>query len=111
MLGISFILLGHRIKIELSEIESLVNKFTEADSAIRTVFPKADPFLVVNLIFDEKEKRNRIYTLETTIKPGQNVEEIRDTVLQVTGMIPSFYLEGTKLIVSHPSEPDLVEAY
>jgi hypothetical protein len=89
------------IKIELSEIEHVVNEFTEADNVIRKVFPKADPLLVVRLIFDEKAKREHIYTLEIILKSGQNLEEIRDRVVQVTGMVPSFYLKGTKMVVSH----------
>jgi hypothetical protein len=85
----------------MSEIEDVVKEFTEADNAIRTVFPKADPLLVVRLIFDEKVKKDSIYTLDVILKPGQNLEEIRDRVVQVTGTVPSFYLKGTQMIVSH----------
>jgi|SRR5262249_40672721 len=85
----------------MSEIEDVIKEFTEADNAIKTVFPKVDPFLVVRLIFDEKARKNSIYTLDMILKPGQNLEEIRDRVVQVTGMVPSFYLEGTQMIVSH----------
>lgn len=35
-------------------VEEVVKEFTEADNAIKTVFPKADPLLVVRLIFDDK---------------------------------------------------------
>jgi hypothetical protein len=85
----------------MSGIEEVVREFNEADNAIKRVFPKADPVLVIRLIFDEKAKKDSIYTLEVIFKPGQDLEEIRDRVVQVTGMVPSFYLKGTKMIVSH----------
>ncbi|HEX9320056.1 MAG TPA: hypothetical protein VF884_14070 [Nitrososphaeraceae archaeon] len=92
---------GQIFWITMSEIEDVVKKFNEADNAIRTLFPKSDPILVVNLIFDEKAGRNNIYTLEVNLKAGQNLEEMRDRVVQLTGMVPSFYLHGTQMIVSH----------
>jgi hypothetical protein len=85
----------------MSQIEDVVMKFTEADRKIRTMFPKADPLLVVRLIFDQRENRNKIYTLEINLKQGQNTEVVRDRVVQLTGMVPSFYLHGTQMIVSH----------
>jgi hypothetical protein len=84
----------------MSEIEDVVKEFTEADNAIKAVFPKADPLLVVRLIFDAKAKKDNIYT-QVILKPGQKLEEIRDTVLQITGTVPSFYLKGTKAVASH----------
>jgi hypothetical protein len=83
------------------EINGVITEFTEAYDAIKTVFPKADPLLVIRLIFDHKEEKNSIYTLEINLRPGQNLEEIRNRVIQVTGMVPSFYLHGTQMIVSH----------
>lgn len=57
--------------------------------------------MVVSLIFDKKGNRKNIYTLETIINPGQDTEEIRKRVIERTGMSPAFYLQGTKMIVSH----------
>lgn len=85
----------------MSGIEDVIKEVTEADNTIKSVFPKVDPLLVVGLVFDEKTKRDNIYTLEVIFKPGQNLEEIRNTIMEVTGMVPSFYLKGTKSVVSH----------
>lgn len=85
----------------MTEILDVVREFTEAYDAISAVFPKADPLLVIRLIFDQKDNKNSIYTLEINLKPGQNLEDIRNRVVQVTGMVPSFYLHGTQMIVSH----------
>jgi hypothetical protein len=86
---------------EINSIEDVVREFTEADNAIKTVFPKADPILVVSLIFDEKAKKENIYTLEIILKPEQDTKQIRERVISVTGMAPGFYLKGTKMVVSH----------
>jgi hypothetical protein len=85
----------------MSNVVDVIREFTEADNAIRTVFPKVDPILVVRLIFDQKAKRDNIYTLEVILKPDQNTQEIRERVIKVTGMAPGFYLQGTKMVVSH----------
>jgi hypothetical protein len=42
---------------ESNSIREVVREFTEADKAIKTVFPKVDPLLVVRLIFDDKAKK------------------------------------------------------
>ena len=82
-------------------VKEVVKEFTEADNAIRTVFSKVDPLLVVRLIMDEKANRENIYTLEMILKPDQDTEQLRERVISVTGMAPGFYLKGTKMIVSH----------
>ena len=63
----------------MSNVVDVIREFTEADNAIRTVFPKVDPILVVRLIFDQKAKRENIYTLEVILKPDQNTQEIRES--------------------------------
>jgi hypothetical protein len=93
----------------MSSVEEVVREFTEADNAIKKVFPKVDPVLVVRLIFDEKTKRENIYTLEAILKPEQNTLEIRERVINVTGMAPGFYLQGTKMVVSHSLNLNLLK--
>ena len=90
-------------------VKEVVKEFTEADNAIKTVFSKVDPLLVVRLIFDEKTNRENIYTLEVILKPDQDTEQIRERVISVTGMAPGFYLKGTKMIVSHSIDLNLLK--
>ena len=94
---------------ESNSIREVVREFTEADNAIKTVFLKVDPILVVRLIFDEKAKKENIYTLEMILKPEQDTEQIRERVISVTGMAPSFYLQGTKMVVSHSLNLNLLK--
>lgn len=94
---------------ELNDVGEVVKEFTEADNAIKRVFSKVDPLLVVRLIFDEKAKKENIYTLEIILKPDQDTEQIRERVISVTGMAPGFYLKGTKMVVSHSLGLDLLK--
>ncbi|MGH9974079.1 MAG: hypothetical protein ACRD93_09300 [Nitrososphaeraceae archaeon] len=65
--------------------------------------------MVVSLIFDRASNQKHIYTLEVVLKPGQDIKAIREEVVSKTGMVPSFYLHGTKLIVSHVLDLDLLK--
>ncbi len=47
--------------MEINEVDEVIKEFTEADNAIRKVFPKVDPLLVVKLIFDRKEGRTYLH--------------------------------------------------
>jgi hypothetical protein len=94
---------------EANSVKEVVKEFTEADNAIKTVFSKVDPILVVRLIFDEKAKIENIYTLEVILKPEQDTEQIRERVISVTGMAPGFYLKGTKMVVSHSLDLSLLK--
>ncbi|HEU5446150.1 MAG TPA: hypothetical protein VFU67_03330 [Nitrososphaeraceae archaeon] len=94
---------------EANSVKEVVKEFTEADNAIKTVFSKVDPLLVVRLIFDEKAKKENIYTLEIILKPEQDTQQIRERVISVTGMAPGFYLKGTKMVVSHNLDLDLLK--
>ncbi|MFN2434534.1 MAG: hypothetical protein ABR515_04075 [Nitrososphaeraceae archaeon] len=94
---------------EANSVKEVVKEFTEADNAIRTVFSKVDPILVVRLIFDEKAKKENIYTLEINLKPEQDTKQIRERVISVTGMAPGFYLKGTKMVVSHNLDLNLLK--
>jgi hypothetical protein len=87
--------------LAMSGVQEVVNKFNSLDSALKKVFSKVNPLLVVSLIFDKNANENNVYTLEVIMKPGQDTEAIRQEVMDKTGMTPAFYLHGTKLIVTH----------
>jgi hypothetical protein len=105
----SFIIERRNTAIEMSTIEDVVKEFSEADVAIKSVFPKVDPVLVVRLIFDQMAKRHNIYTVEAILKDGQDTETVRKRVIEVTGMAPGFYLQDTKMIVSHKLDLQLLK--
>ena len=93
----------------MSGVEDVVNKFKILDDTLKQVYSKVDPLLVVSLIFDRNANKKYIYTVEAIMKPGMDTKAIRDRVINKTGMAPSFYLTGTKMIVSHTLDLDFLK--
>ena len=86
----------------MGTVQDVVDKFNLADNEIKATFPKVDPRLVAALVFDHNAKRENIYTLEIMLKPGQDTGKIREMVMYKSGVAPGFYLNGTKMVLSHP---------
>src|SRR4030095_7043077 len=93
----------------MSGVEDVVNKFNVLEDTLKQVYSKVDPLLVVSLIFDRNANKKYIYTVEAIMKPGLDTKAIRDNVIDKTGMAPSFYLTGTKMIVSHTLDLDFLK--
>jgi hypothetical protein len=93
----------------MSSISDLISKFDNLDQALKSVFPKVDPRTVVSLIMQGRKVENPLYTLETILKPGQNTDDIRELIIRETGMAPGFYLSGTKVIVTHKLNLELLK--
>ena len=90
-------------------VQDVINRFNAADEAIKETFPKVDPRLVVALIFDHKAKDKQLYTLDIIVKPGQDTDRIRQDVVNRTGFAPGFFINGTKMIVSHPLDIEFLK--
>jgi hypothetical protein len=93
----------------MNDIEDVRNKFNKLNETLKRMYSKVDPLLVVSLIFDRNANKKNIYTLEVILKPGQDTVVIRQNVINKTGMAPSFYLRGTKMIVNHTLDLDLLK--
>jgi hypothetical protein len=95
----------------LSQVHEVVKKFDELEDSIRTHLGKVDPLLIVDLILRQKKEKNKnpIYTLEVFIKPKQNTEEIRNRIINETGMVPAFYDGGTHIVVAHKVNLDVLK--
>ncbi|HEY6885243.1 MAG TPA: hypothetical protein VI278_14515 [Nitrososphaeraceae archaeon] len=95
----------------MSQVHEVVKKFDELEDSIRTHLGKVDPLLIVDLILRQKKEKNKnpIYTLEVFIKPKQNTEEIRNRIINETGMVPAFYDGGTHIVVAHKVNLDMLK--
>ena len=73
--------------------------------------PKVDRRLVIDLFLRLRENPNDtpMYTLETFTEEGTNNEEIRNDVIQKTGMAPQFFDKGTHIVVHHKLDYDLLK--
>jgi hypothetical protein len=87
----------------------VISKFDSLEQALKSAFPKVDPRSVIGLIMSERNQQNPLYTLEAVIKPGQDVDAIRDLIMRDTGMAPGFYLSGTKVVVTHKINLELLK--
>lgn len=89
--------------IKLSDIDEVLKKFDEFESSMSTHLEKVDPSLIVDMILRQKKDKNMnpLYTLEVFIKPKTNTEELRNRIVNETGMVPAFYDGGTHVVVAH----------
>lgn|SRR5437588_196919 len=89
--------------IKLSDIDEVLKKFDEFESSMSTHLEKVDPSLIVDMILRQKKDKNMnpLYTLEVFIKPKTNTEELRNRIINETGMVPAFYDGGTHVVVAH----------
>ena len=73
--------------------------------------PKVDRRLVIDLFLRLRENPNdkSMYTIETFTEEGTNNEEIRNDVIQKTGMAPQFFDKGTHIVVHHKLDYDLLK--
>ena len=90
-------------------ISDVISRFDSLEQALKSVCPKVDPRTVIGLVIREREQKNPLYTLETILKPGQNTDDIRELIIRETGMAPGFYLSGTKLVVTHKLNLELLK--
>lgn len=91
-------------------MSEVLKKFDELENAMRTHLGKVDPLLIVDLILRQKKKeKNPIYTLEVFVKPNPNTEEIKNRIINETGMVPAFYDGGTHVVVAHRINFDMLK--
>lgn len=94
----------------MSGTNEVLSKFGELEGTMRTHVGKVDPLLIIDLILRQRrDKKDPIYTHEVFIKPNQNTEEIRDRIVNTTGMMPAFYDNGTHIVVAHKINFDLLK--
>lgn len=95
----------------MSQVGEVLKKFNEFEDSMRTHLGKVDPLLIVDLLLRQKKEKNKnpIYTLEVFIKPKQNTDEIRNRIINETGMVPAFYDGGTHVVVAHKIDFDILK--
>lgn len=75
--------------------------------------PKVDRRLVIDLLlrFRENPSVKPMYTIETFVEEGGNTEEIRQQVIQMTGVTPQFHDRATHLVAHHRLDYDLLKEF
>jgi hypothetical protein len=95
----------------LSGKEEIISAMEQFEKLHEKYLPKVDRRLVVDLFLRLRENPNDkpMYTLETFTEEGTNNEEIRNDVIQKTGMAPQFFDKGTHIVVHHKLDYDLLK--
>jgi hypothetical protein len=95
----------------LSGKEEIISAMEQFEKLHEKYLPKVDRRLVIDLFLRLRENSNDkpMYTLETFTEEGTNNEEIRNDVIQKTGMAPQFFDKGTHIVVHHKLDYDLLK--
>jgi hypothetical protein len=95
----------------LSGKEEITSAMEQFEKMHEKYLPKVDRRLVIDLFLRLRENPNDkpMYTIETFTEEGTNHEEIRNDVIQKTGMAPQFFDKGTHIVVHHKVDYDLLK--
>jgi hypothetical protein len=95
----------------LSGKEEIISAMEQFEKLHEKYLPKVDRRLVIDLFLRLRENPNDkpMYTLETFTEEQTNNEEIRNDVIQKTGMAPQFFDKGTHIVVHHKLDYDLLK--
>jgi hypothetical protein len=95
----------------LSGKEEIISAMEQFEKVHEKYLPKVDRRLVIDLFLHLRENPNDrpMYTIETFTEGGTNQEEIRNDIIQKTGMAPQFFDKGTHIVVNHKLDYDLLK--
>ena len=95
----------------MSGKEEIISAMEQFEKVHEKYLPKVDRRLVIDLFLHLRENPNDrpMYTIETFTEEGTNHEEIRNDVIQKTGMAPQFFDKGTHIVVHHKLDYDLLK--
>jgi hypothetical protein len=91
--------------------ELLQNHFEELQKKYEEILPKVDPELINDLLLRQMENpgSDPMYMVETFLEPGTDIQKVRETILQETGMVPAIYDNGTHVAAHHPLTLEILE--
>ncbi len=91
--------------------EEIISAMEQFESLQEKYLPKVDRRLVIDLFLRLREAPNvkPMYTIETFIEEGADLEEIRNDVIRMTGTAPQFHDRGTHLVAHHKLDYDLLK--
>jgi hypothetical protein len=95
----------------LSGKEEIISAMEQFEKVHEKYLPKVDRRLVIDLFLRLRENPNDrpMYTIETFTEEGTNQEEIRNDIIQKTGMAPQFFDKGTHIVVNHKLDYDVLK--
>lgn len=78
-------------------LDKLKDQFEVLQKKYEQVLPKVDSKLINDLLLRQMENPGSapMYIVETFLEPGTDIQKVRETILQETGMVPATYDNGT----------------
>jgi hypothetical protein len=94
-----------------TELLELKLQFEELQKKYRTYLPKVDPALVDNLLLRQMENPDIVpmYLLEVFTKEGLDTEEMRNYIINKTGMSTAIYDNGTHYVTNQKLTLDILK--
>jgi Carboxypeptidase regulatory-like domain len=91
--------------------ELLQNHFEELQKKYEELLPKVDHKLINDLLLRQMENPGSapMYMVEAFLEPGTDIQKVKQTILQETGMAPAIYDNGTHIAVHHPLTLEMLE--
>jgi hypothetical protein len=91
--------------------EEIISAMERFEKAHEKYLPKVDRKLVIDLFLRMKEDPNikPMYTVETFVEEGGDPEEIRNEVIQMTGMTPQMHDRATHIVAQHKLDYELLK--
>jgi hypothetical protein len=92
-------------------LDELRDQFEELQKKYEQILPKVDPKVINDLLLRQMEKPGSVpmYMVETFLEPGTDIQKVRETILQETGMVPAIYDNGTHVAAHHPLTLEMLE--
>jgi hypothetical protein len=86
----------------MSAVNEIQKGFQELQEKYRKYFPKADPMLINSILLHKMENPSEdpIFMVEVFTKPGLDTTQVRDYIIEKTGMTPAIYDNGTHYVTS-----------
>ncbi len=94
-----------------TELQEIKGQFEGLQKKYRTYLPKVDPALVDNLLLRQMENPDIVpmYLLEVFTKEGLDTEEVRNYIINKTGMSPAIYDNGTHYVTNQKLTLDILK--
>lgn len=96
----------------MSELTTeLQGKFEELQKKYRQHLPKVDPALLDDLLLRQMENPGvaPMYMVEVFLEPGVDSQQLREIVIQETGVAPAIYDNGTHVAAHHRLTLDILK--
>lgn len=81
-------------------LDLLRNMLLGYKKACKEILPKVNPTLIADVIVRQQENPEPIFMLEVFTKSGLDSEQIRNIILEKTGVTPEVYDNGTHYVTN-----------